>query len=205
MTRFERLVLGTGNRHKARELAGLLGGLPLRLDCLADVPGACDVEEAGESLAENARLKASIQARRLQQWVLGDDTGLEVDALGGAPGVRSARYAGPTADGQANRTKLLAELAAVAGPKRGAQFVCHLALADPDGTIRAESRGHCRGRILFEPAGDSGFGYDALFEVVEYHQTFAQLGETAKSRLSHRGRAVEQIRPAILTLIASGN
>jgi len=195
------LVLGTHNRNKARELAEMLGGLPVKLCSLADLPDAGEIDEDGASLADNARLKAATHARRLRRWVLGDDTGLEVDALGGAPGVRSARFAGPGADAAANRAKLLAAMADIPASQRGARFVCHLALADTDGAIRAEAYGQCRGRILFEPVGDRGFGYDVLFEVIEYGLTFAQLGPAAMSCLSHRGRAIERIRPKIARLM----
>jgi len=190
-----RLILGTFNPGKGRELAWLLRHAGLRVCTLAEVDAAREIEEEGRSLAENACLKAAGQARHLGQWVLGDDTGLLVDALGGAPGLHTARYAGPGATSAANRRRLLEELAGVPLERRTARFVCHLALADPQGTIRAQSEGCCRGRILLEPTGDGGFGYDPLFQIVEYHRSFAQLGEAAKSYLSHRARAVQGMLP----------
>jgi len=199
-----RLILATANRHKAEELTLSLSAAGLVARSLADVPDHAEVHETGETLAKNARQKAAVQAKHLHQWVLADDTGLEVDALGGTPGVRSARYAGPQADAAANRRRLLAELADVPAQRRTARFVCRLALADPSGEIRAESEGHCRGRIRFEASGTGGFGYDSLFEIVEYHRTFAELGATAKAALSHRGRAVRRIILHILGLAASG-
>jgi len=195
------LILGTGNRGKAAELATLLDGTGLELLTLADVPSPLAVDEGSESFAENARRKASQQAAHLGHWVLGDDTGLLVDALDGAPGVHTARYAGPNATGADNRRRLLAELADVPLERRTARFVCYLALADPKGEIRAESEAHCRGRVLFEPRGALGFGYDSLFEVLEYHRTFAELGATAKAVLSHRARAMEKIRPRLRELL----
>jgi len=195
------LILGTGNRGKAAELATLLDGTGLELLTLADVPSPLAVDEGSESFAENARRKASQQAAHLGHWVLGDDTGLLVDALDGAPGVHTARYAGPNATGADNRRRLLAELADVPRERRTARFVCYLALADPKGEIRAESEAHCRGRVLFEPRGALGFGYDSLFEVLEYHRTFAELGATAKAVLSHRARAMEKIRPRLRELL----
>lgn len=192
------LILGTGNRGKAAELAILLEDTGLQLLTLADVANPLSVEEGSESFVENVRRKASLQAAHLRRWVLADDTGLVVDALGGAPGVHTARYAGPNATGADNRRRLLAELDGVPLEHRTARFVCYLALADPDGKIRAESQGHCSGRILPEPRGALGFGYDSLFEVVEYHRTFAELGEAAKAILSHRARAMAKIRPQVL-------
>jgi XTP/dITP diphosphohydrolase len=198
----QQLVLGTTNRGKAAELAELLEPTGVRLIPLDEVTERLRVDESGQSVAENARHKAASQAKHLHAWVLGDDTALEVDVLGGAPGVRSARYAGPEADATANRRRLLTELADVPLERRNARFVCCLALADPSGTIRAESGGQCRGRIRFKEAGGGGFGYDALFEIVEYHRTFAELGDAAKNRLSHRARAVEKLVPRVLELIA---
>ncbi|HOM18095.1 MAG TPA: RdgB/HAM1 family non-canonical purine NTP pyrophosphatase [Thermoguttaceae bacterium] len=196
------LVLGTFNRKKGEELAGLLELPGMRIGTLADFPGAQPVEEDGQTFAENARLKAAGYARQIGQWVLADDSGLVVDALQGRPGVQSARYAGPTADDAANRRKLLAELADVPLEKRTARFECHLTLANPEGVIRAEAVGRCRGRITFAERGGQGFGYDPLFEILEYHRTFGELGPVAKGRLSHRGRAIEQIRPVLLRIFA---
>ncbi|NLY01322.1 MAG: non-canonical purine NTP pyrophosphatase [Rhodopirellula sp.] len=195
------LVLGTANRNKVRELAILLAPTRFRLLSLADFSDVVDVPEGEHSLAENARRKAALQAARLGQWVLGDDTGLEVDALSGAPGVLSSRYAGLNAGAAANRRRLLDQLANVPFDCRTARFVCRLALADPSGQVRAEAEGHCCGRILFEPAGDLSFGYDSLFEIVEYHRTLAQLGSAAQFRLTHRARAVERILPDAVRLI----
>lgn len=196
------LLIGTFNRKKGKELAGLLELPGVQIITLADVPGVHPVEEDGQTFAENARRKAAGYARQTGHWVLADDSGLVVDALGGGPGVHSARYAGPGADDAANRRRLLAELADVPPEKRTAAFVCHLALADPSGAIRAEACGRCRGRITFTEQGEQGFGYDPLFEIVEYHRTFGQLGPVAKGRLSHRGRAIQQIRPLLLRIFS---
>ena len=198
------LVFGTGNRKKAAELAVLAAPLGLKLQTLADFPAPLEVDETGASFAENAALKASRQAAHLERWVLGDDSGLAVDALDGAPGVFSARYAGPTATDADNRRKLLAELAGVPTAKRTAHFVCHLALADPRGTVRATSAARCQGRIRETESGTGGFGYDSLFEIVEYHRTFGELSPEVKAVLSHRARAMFAILPAIRALLASG-
>ncbi|MCS7305496.1 MAG: RdgB/HAM1 family non-canonical purine NTP pyrophosphatase [Thermoguttaceae bacterium] len=195
------LVLGTLNRKKAQELIGLLELQGVQIITLADFPAVHPVEEDGHHFVENARKKASGYARQIGQWVLADDSGLVVEALGGRPGVHSARYAGPEADDAANRRKLLAELAGTPLEQRTARFECHLALADPRGVIQAEAHGQCRGRICFAERGEKGFGYDPLFEIVEYHRTFGELGPVAKGRLSHRGRAIEQIRPILQRLL----
>jgi XTP/dITP diphosphohydrolase len=198
------LVLGTANRKKGRELAELFRTVGVELKTLADFPAAIPVVESGSTFAENAALKATEQARHLGQWVLADDSGLEVDALGGAPGVASARFSGPGANDAANNRLLLEKLGAVPLEKRTARFVCYMVLADSSGKVRAESEGACRGRILFEPRGGQGFGYDPLFEVVEYHRTFAELGIAVKSCISHRARAARLLVPSLIALVDSG-
>ncbi len=198
------LVVGTANRKKGRELAELFSPLGLELVTLADFPTAIAVAEDGETFADNAILKATRQARHLAQWVLADDSGLVVDALDGAPGVRSARYSGPQATDQSNNRLLLDKLAGTPLQKRTARFVCRMALADPSGAIRAESEGTCRGRVRFAPQGAGGFGYDPLFEIVEYHRTFGQLSPLVKECLSHRARAARGLMPAMRRLIDSG-
>lgn len=198
------LVVASRNRKKVRELAALLSGLPLELVSAADFPAAPEVEETGQTFAENAVLKAATVAVATGHWTLADDSGLAVDALDGAPGVYSARYAGPQANDAQNNEKLLAQLRDVPDLRRGAQFVCCLALADPAGRIRAQVEGHCRGRLLHEPRGQNGFGYDPLFLIAEYHQTFAELSLAVKSVLSHRARAFAHIRPELARLIDAG-
>jgi XTP/dITP diphosphohydrolase len=199
------LVLGSRNRKKLMELAKLLEPHGLALKTLADFPEAIEVEETGDTFAANARLKAVEQARHLKQWVLGEDSGLSVDALGGQPGVFSARFSDPGATDERNNALLLEKLREVPPQKRTAHYTCYAALSDPDGNIRAESEGTCRGRILLEPAGSGGFGYDPLFEVIECHRTFGELSPAVKSVLSHRSRAIRQLVPQIITLIASGS
>jgi XTP/dITP diphosphohydrolase len=213
------LVVGTHNRKKGIELAELLAPWGLSVVTLADVPEAIDVAEDGKTFAANARKKASEQARHLGRWLLADDSGLEVDALGGAPGVYSARYAQLDDNGnksmrsslagapreatdRANNDRLLAELGDLPVEKRTARYVCHVAVADPMGAIRTESCDECRGRIRFQPAGTNGFGYDPLFEVVEYHRTFGELGQAVKRAISHRSRAMRAILPQLIALRA---
>jgi XTP/dITP diphosphohydrolase len=191
----QRLILATGNPHKARELVGLLTPLGVPLLSLADVRAVSPVEEDGVSVAENARKKAGEYAQQLREWVLSDDTALCVDALAGAPGVRSARYAGEQADMAENRAKLLADLESVPASRRTARFVCALAIANPAGRIEWESTGVCSGRILYAPStGTGGFGYDVLF-AVEGHggATLAELPPDVVSAVGHRGRAARQL------------
>jgi XTP/dITP diphosphohydrolase len=198
------LVLGTANRKKGLELAGLIRPLGVELRTLADFPGDFEVAEDGDTFAANARLKAAGYARRLQQWVMADDSGLLVDVLDGRPGVLSARYSGPNATDESNNRLLLAQLSDIPLEQHTAQFVCHIAVADPSGRIKAESEAACRGRILFEPRGHDGFGYDPLFEIVEYHRTFGQFGPTVKACLSHRARAVCRLIPRLTQLADAG-
>jgi XTP/dITP diphosphohydrolase len=198
------LVIGTRNRKKGAELAELLAPHGFRVVTLDDVPDAIDVVENGDSFAANAALKAMQQAQHLRRWVLADDSGLEVDALGGAPGIYSARFAGPSATDNANNAQLLKRLDNLPQERRGARYVCHVTVADPSGAIRAESHDVCHGRIRFEPAGTNGFGYDPLFEVVEYHRTFGELGPHVKRVISHRSRAIRAIFPRLLELLQMG-
>jgi XTP/dITP diphosphohydrolase len=198
------IVLGSHNRKKLLELAELLEPHGFELKTLADFPQAMAVEETGQTFAENARLKASVQARHLGQWVLGEDSGLSVDALGGAPGVYSARFSDPGATDERNNDLLLEKLNNIPLEKRTAHYTCYAALSDPQGNIRAESEGQCRGRILFERAGSGGFGYDPLFEVIECHRTFGELAPAVKAVLSHRSRAIRLLVPQLLQLVRSG-
>jgi XTP/dITP diphosphohydrolase len=207
------LVLGTRNRKKGQEMIELLRPPwepdpaldRLHIVTLDQHPEAPDVVEDGATFAANACKKASETARALGRWVVADDSGLAVDALGGAPGVFSARYAGVHGDDAANNRKVLADLSAVPDPQRGAAFVCALALADPSGTVRCESAGQCRGRILHAPRGSNGFGYDPLFLIAEYHQSFGELSPLVKHQLSHRSRAFAHLRPMLVRLIAAGD
>ena len=198
------LVLGTRNAKKAVELIDLLTPWGIQLRTLADFPNAIEVEETGDTFAANAALKACQQARHLGHWVLGEDSGLAVDALQGAPGVFSARFSGPGATDESNNRLLLERLGKTPLERRTAQYICHATLSDPLGNIRAESEASCRGRIRFEPAGAGGFGYDPLFEVVEYHRTFGDLGPHVKACVSHRGRALRQLIPKLIHLATAG-
>ncbi|KAA5546919.1 RdgB/HAM1 family non-canonical purine NTP pyrophosphatase [Roseiconus nitratireducens] len=195
------LVLGTHNRKKLIELKLMLPEQHYRLQSLSEIPSAIEVEETGATFTENAMLKATEQAKHLGRWVLAEDSGLAVDALGGAPGVYSARYGGVHGDDAANNEKLLAELAGVPPEKRTARYHCEICLSDPSGTPRITAGGTCGGVIRTEPSGSGGFGYDPLFEIREYHRTFAELDLTVKRALSHRSRALRQFLPQLRRLI----
>lgn len=207
------LVLGTRNAKKGRELAKLIAPpweRNSRLDALSirsldEIDGGIDVVEDADTFAGNARKKASELAQALGQWVLADDSGLAVDALDGAPGILSARYAGSHGDDEANNTKLLDALSDMPDEARGAAFVCALALADPSGAVRLEAAGACRGRITRERRGTHGFGYDTLFLIPEYHKTFGELSALVKHQLSHRSRAFAHLRPALDRMIMAGS
>lgn len=182
-------------------MAALVAQLGCEVRSLDDYDRVPDVKETGVTFAENAALKASTVAISLGKWTLADDSGLMVDALDGAPGVRSARFAGePTIDA-ANNAKLLELLQHVPDDGRTAAFVCHLALADPSGEIRLCVEDRCRGRILRELHGGGGFGYDPLFFVPEYHRTFGELGAATKNLISHRARAFAKLLPQLARLL----
>lgn len=192
------LYVGTKNKDKLREIEAILASLPLELRPLPG--GLPDVVEDGGSLEANARLKALGYARAVGAPVLADDTGLFVDALGGAPGVDAAHYAGPKATYADNRTKLLRELAGVPEPRRTARFRCVIAVARPD-AVAATFEGSVEGRILEAPRGPGQFGYDPLFFVPEVGRSLAEIEGPEKNRLSHRARALASALPRLLDLI----
>jgi XTP/dITP diphosphohydrolase len=195
----QELTIATSNPHKVDEISAVLG--PLGIRCIplgrADIP---EPEEDGATFEENARIKARAYASALGRVVLADDSGLEVDALGGAPGVHSARYAGIGATREerdrANNMKLLAALSNVPDAQRTARFVCVLSIARPDGSIVAESRGTFDGIIGRAPRGSNGFGYDPLL-VLEDGRTSAELSPDEKNARSHRGNALRLILPQL--------
>ncbi len=183
------IILASRNPGKAEELRSLLSGLPVEVRGLDEFPGVGEVEEDGETFRDNAVKKALHAARITGLPALADDSGLEVDALGGAPGVRSARYAGDGADDRANNDKLLEALRDVPEAERGAGFRCVIALAWPDGPVETVE-GDCRGIIAASPRGSGGFGYDPLFYYPPLKKTFGQLPPEEKHRVSHRGKAL---------------
>lgn len=199
-----RLLIATNNRGKVREYQELLAGLPLEITFPAEEGYWLEVEESGETFEENACLKARAFARHSGLLTLADDSGLEVDALGGAPGVYSARYAGPGASDADRYRKLLADLAEVPEDQRSARFRCVIAVAWPDGRVETAA-GACEGQIGFEPRGDYGFGYDPVFIVAgQGGKTMAELAPDVKNRISHRARAVDAVRPILERLLQEG-
>ena len=199
------LVIASGNAGKIREFASLLAGLNLEIQ---PQPEGLEVEETGDTFAANARLKAIAVALATGQWALADDSGLAVTALGGAPGVQSARYADSdpariarllAALNRANQERLQAGLA----PDRSARFSAALALANPAGEVVLEVEGHCPGTILEAPRGSGGFGYDPVFWVPETGQTFAEMDKALKGRIGHRGRAFALLAPRLGPLLGA--
>ena len=199
------LVLGTRNQKKRQEIVEILGDLGLELQVLGAYPQAPEVVEDGTTFEANARKKAGETAKAVGQWVLAEDSGLVVPALQGRPGVYSARYAGKQGDDEANNDCLLAELAPLSDEKRAAYYVCTAALSDPHGQVRAVVEGRCHGVIIRERRGAGGFGYDPLFLIPEYHRTFGELSPRVKHALSHRARALAQLRPALRELLLGAN
>lgn len=187
----KRLVVATKNKGKLKEIREILSGFEIIGTDELDV--VCDTVEDGVSFLENAHKKAYELMQLTGGPVLADDSGLEVDALGGQPGVFSARFAGEHATDGENTAKLLRELENVPQEKRGARFVCVMCLVYPDGT-KIASRGECSGRILPEARGENGFGYDPVFYVVQYGKTFAELSPEEKNAISHRRLALEELR-----------
>ena len=199
-----RLVIGSRNKKKLKEMLGLLGDLPLELTDLTPYPDAPEVEETADTFVGNAILKATQLAPLLGAWVVGEDSGLCVPALGGAPGVYSARYSGVHGDDEANNDKLLREMAALTGDQRAAYYVSTAVLANPEGKVVAEVAGKCHGVIVSERRGTGGFGYDPLFLVPEYGKTFGELPPEVKAQMSHRARAFEQLRPIVVREVLGG-
>lgn len=188
-----KLVLATKNRGKVEELKALLGEA-YQVYSLADYYDFPEVEEDGATFAENALKKARSAAFFTQMVALADDSGLEVDLLGGAPGVHSARFAGEEKDDQKNNQRLLKDLSGTALEQRTARFRCAIAIAAPNGQKSTVAHGACEGLIGFELKGTGGFGYDPLFIVPEYQQTFAELESVVKNKISHRGKALVEAK-----------
>jgi len=196
------LILATNNKHKVAEITAILSGMPLTVVPVSQFPGIPEVVEDGETLEENAVKKARTIALATGQWSLADDTGLEVDFLDGAPGVYSARWAGPGCTYDDNNNKLTHALTGVSRERRTAQFRCVIALANPQGKTWTVE-GSIRGYIGEQAAGTNGFGYDPIFMVPEYGMSFAELSETIKNEISHRGKALQKAKPLISSLLCA--
>lgn len=189
-------IVATTNRGKFEEIEEALKDLPLILRCLGDFPRAPRVEEDQPTFEGNALKKAKMIAEWSGKPALADDSGLVVPALGGRPGIHSARYAGAKADDAANRRRLLEEMKDLSDEKRGAFFVCVMAVVTPSGK-ETVVEGRCDGIMAREPHGSLGFGYDPLFCVPSLGKTFAELPLEEKNKLSHRGRALQQLRAVL--------
>jgi len=187
-----KLLLATNNQGKVREYKSLLHSIPLKLVTLEDQGITTEVDEVGESLEENASLKAKVLAAESQLLALADDSGLEVDALGGEPGRLSHRYAGEGASDGDRIQYLLSRLEGVPWEERSARFRCVIAIAKPSGEVEV-CRGECRGIIAFEPKGEEGFGYDPIFYLPELGKTMAEIPPEMKNRISHRGQAARKV------------
>lgn len=196
---FNKLVIASTNLGKKREFESLLAHLPLDISAQ---PLNLNVEETGASFAENARLKAQAVAIATKQWALADDSGLSVDALGGDPGIHSARYAATDHD---RINKLLTELEKAlktnSSYKRKAEFVAALAIANPAGDIILEAQGSCSGEILIEARGDGGFGYDPIFLILELGLSYAEIDKETKATYGHRGKAFKKLLPKLELLL----
>jgi XTP/dITP diphosphohydrolase len=191
-----RLLVATRNKGKVAELADLLTDVQIKWQGLEDIPQVDDVAETGRTFEENVILKATSYAEQTGLLTLADDSGLEVDALDGRPGVHTARYGGLRLTPVQRYKRLLEDMNGVPWPKRTARFRCVMALATPKGVVGTES-GVCEGMIALEPAGEGGFGYDPIFYLPEMRKTMAQLPAGEKQRISHRGRAIIAITPLL--------
>lgn len=182
------VVIASGSAHKLAEFQRIFADSRVRLHSPVDLGCECEVDETGETFAENARLKAVAYAHACRRWTLADDSGLEIDALDGAPGVRSSRFAGPTATDDDRNSRVLELLAGIPVDRRTARYRCAVAVSDPQGAVAYESEATVEGSIGHAPRGEGGFGYDPLFIVGPGDATMAELPGAAKDVISHRGQ-----------------
>ena len=194
------LVVATKNEKKLQEIKYIFRDLNIQITSLKDFPGCPRVVENGNSFNENAIKKALTIAKFTKRLTLGEDSGLEVEALGGKPGIYSSRFAGPRKSDSKNNLKLLHLLGSLPFSRRKAHYYCSVALADKD-RLLGVVQGSCSGMIGFEPKGNSGFGYDPLFMIPKFKKTFAQLGPQIKHKMSHRYRALSKAKKIILTYL----
>lgn len=188
-----KLVIASRNVHKIREIRSMLkGNVKWDIFSLIDFPGYTPPEETGTTFEENAILKATVAAKELNAWVIADDSGLVIPALGNSPGIQSSRYAGENATDKDNRKKLLQEMENLKDEDRDGYYECCIALASPEGLEKTVCS-RCEGIILETERGGQGFGYDSLFKKHDYNKTFAELEEEVKNRISHRRKAVDKI------------
>jgi XTP/dITP diphosphohydrolase len=200
---YPNLVIATRNPGKAKEIRTILGDVPWNLLSLEDFSSVGDAPEDEDSFEGNALAKGNFYAAATGNWVLADDSGLEVEALGGAPGVHSARYAGAEAKDADRRAKLLQDLLSFSGADRKARFVCVCTIVKPDLQVFAVTKGICSGSIVDEARGVSGFGYDPIFKPDGFNETFGELPDHVKNGISHRGRALFEVRELLLKSAAA--
>ncbi|MCA1639861.1 MAG: XTP/dITP diphosphatase [Acidobacteria bacterium] len=187
------LLIATKNAGKIKELSQFLADLPVNLRSINEFPNVIEAEETGATFAENAALKAQSYALQTGFWALADDSGLEVEALRGAPGIFSARYAGENATDEEKIAKLLRELNSTQDKQRRARFVCAMAISNEKGEIKFLTEGVCSGQIALTTSGINGFGYDPIFIPDGFEQTFGELSGEVKREISHRARAAKKI------------
>ena len=197
-----KLLIATHNRGKVAEFSEMLADLAIEWLSLDEVGIEKDVDETGSTFRENAVLKAQTYARLTGLLTLADDSGLQVDALNGEPGIYTARYGGAGLNHQDRYQLLLQNMQDVSWPQRTARFRAVIALAAPDGTLLGTEDGVCEGMIAMEPAGDGGFGYDPVFFLPDRGKTMAQVGSAVKHTISHRGRAMQAIEPLLRRVLA---
>jgi XTP/dITP diphosphohydrolase len=197
----KKLLVATHNQGKVKEFAEMLTDLDVAWFSLTDAGVTKDVAETGETFRDNAILKARTYAQETGLLTLADDSGLEVDALNGQPGVYTARYGGKGLSPVERYQLLLANMRQVAAANRTARFRAVIALAQADGTIVGEADGVCEGFIAIEPSGEGGFGYDPIFYLPEWGMTMAEVGATVKHQISHRGQALKKIEPLLRALL----
>ncbi len=199
------IVFGTGNKNKVKEMTNIVAPTGVALVSLSEFPNAIDVVEDGATFGENARKKATEQARNLNEWVLAEDSGICVDYLDGAPGVYSARFACVNhCDDKRNNQLLLEKLDGVPFEQRSAHYACHMVLSDNKGNVMFECEEICPGKILFEEHGTGGFGYDPMFQPDGYDTTFGMLPPEVKSMISHRAKATRILVPYLADLVKDG-
>ncbi|QDU00125.1 RdgB/HAM1 family non-canonical purine NTP pyrophosphatase [Gimesia aquarii] len=194
------IILASRNQKKVGEISDLLRPHGIQVQCVIDFPDVPEVVEDGTTFGENAAKKASEVARATSQWTIGEDSGLMIDALNGAPGIYSARFSGEGASDEQNNAKMIQELQNAPAEKRTAAYICNVALSNPQGEICLQTQASCRGRITEAPRGQNGFGYDPYFEIIELHKTFGELAPIVKQHLSHRARAFERFIPQVVDL-----
>ena len=196
------LVIASTNMHKVREFRALLKEFhQIDLLSLSDFPDYKPLEETGKSFEEIAITKATHAAKHLHRWVLAEDSGLSVPALGGAPGIYSARYAGTQATDLDNRKKLIAAMIHLMDEDRNAFYECCITVASPEGQIKKIAKGTCEGTILLQERGNGGFGYDPLFVKHGYNKSFAEIGESVKNQVSHRRKAIDKLLSSLATFL----